>query len=191
MEVESIFISDLHLGGGLTRLDELFCFLGEYRFNHLFLVGDIFDTLRDDESLFFLDYLYHLMKLGKQVVFIKGNHDDERLVLIPCILSPLDEYIYTTKSGSKMMIIHGDRFDRFITNQKWNWFGKICYSVVIGIYSVSFASVGHPARRACKLMINTANRRFNHINRIYDGVTRYASDNDCDVVITGHTHLQK
>ena len=43
MRVQSLFVSDVHLGCRFSRAGELFDFLGRFEPENLFLVGDIID----------------------------------------------------------------------------------------------------------------------------------------------------
>jgi UDP-2,3-diacylglucosamine pyrophosphatase LpxH len=80
-EVDTLIVSDVHLGTVLSRPDALLAVLKSYTFRRLILLGDIFDTL-DFRRLprthwHLLMHIRTLCHPGQQVevVWVEGNHD--------------------------------------------------------------------------------------------------------------------
>ena len=85
MKVESLFISDVHLGCRFSRATELFEFLGRYEPENLYLVGDIVDGWKlrrnfvwDDTASFVVRRVLGMLKRGTRVFYATGNHDEVR-----------------------------------------------------------------------------------------------------------------
>jgi len=119
-EVETLIISDVHLGSAVSRAGELIEALKKFSFKRLILLGDIFDDLnfnRLQKSHWdFLAYVRDLSSSPKniEIVWVIGNHD--------YLLSNFSNFIgaklsrtYLWKFGDKLCLaIHGHQFDSFL-----------------------------------------------------------------------------
>jgi UDP-2,3-diacylglucosamine pyrophosphatase LpxH len=164
----------------------------------LFLVGDIFDLWAmngwNHDCTAVLSRLLKMMKNGTKVVYIPGNHDDAIRHFIPISFADeiefVDEYIFTTATGKRLLVIHGDIFD-FVS--KWlSMVGTHIYDwllrmntfvhrlrVLLGFktyWSLS-AYMKKKTKRALSVIKN-----FEH------AVVHYARSKGCDGAVAGHIH---
>src|SRR5262245_51422886 len=112
--VETLILSDLHLGSPLSRASEALELLKASRFRRLILLGDIFcdlDFRRLDRIHWeFLSYIRTLSnpKRRIEVVWVEGNHDHglskvmSHLVGVPVYQRYVWEY-----QGKRHLAIHG------------------------------------------------------------------------------------
>jgi UDP-2,3-diacylglucosamine pyrophosphatase LpxH len=116
---DSIIISDLHLGSNICRVKQIQQFLSSLPpTKELIINGDLFDSLNFKRlKQNHWDILATFRKISKhtKIVWIKGNHDGSED--ISHLMGSLFVNEYTIKSRDKVfLILHGDIFDRFITN---------------------------------------------------------------------------
>jgi UDP-2,3-diacylglucosamine pyrophosphatase LpxH len=124
--VKSIFLSDIHLGAKYSQTDKLKSFLSEYQSENLFLVGDIFDFWEfKQKRIHWTQSTTNIVRMilgkakhGTIVYYISGNHDEELRLIDELDLGNIKlkhEVIYTTLTGRRCLIIHGDMFDAYMT----------------------------------------------------------------------------
>jgi len=127
MKIKTLFISDVHLGTQKCRADKLLQVLKDYEFEKLVIIGDFIDLTSLKRKFFWrpdhstvIQKILRLSRKGVEVVYILGNHDyylrgliDEENISLGDILI-CNQYFYTTSSGEKIYICHGDQFDGFI-----------------------------------------------------------------------------
>ena len=123
---KTIFLSDVHLGTPDCKITEVNDFLRRTRCEKLVLNGDIIDSwhLRrkpqhwtGQHTRFIRMVLRKMEKDGTEVIYLRGNHDDELRRFMPLRLSKLhicNEHIHDNPNG-KYMVIHGDVFDQVTT----------------------------------------------------------------------------
>ncbi|MCY7360682.1 MAG: metallophosphoesterase, partial [Ignavibacteria bacterium] len=82
MQIDTLIISDIHLGSKASRPLQVKEMLESYRFKRLILLGDIFDDLNftrlNKEHWNLLSYIRKLSNPEKniEVVWVEGNHDE-------------------------------------------------------------------------------------------------------------------
>lgn len=130
----TIFISDIHLGAAGCKAEYLLKFLDEYEADTYFLVGDFIDGWRIKSKFFWpeshskiIKKILDLSTEGKKIIWILGNHDEFLRPYLEYQLSfgtieVKNEDVHITKSGLKLWIIHGDKFDFVVSNMRW-----LCY----------------------------------------------------------------
>jgi UDP-2,3-diacylglucosamine pyrophosphatase LpxH len=113
-----VVISDIHLGSSVCQSTKLLEFLDNIQTKTLIINGDLFDSwdfrrLRKDH--------WQIVKKLRQlsdtihIVWIAGNHDGDAETVSHLIgVDFVSEYIITT-SNKKMLFLHGDIFDNFIS----------------------------------------------------------------------------
>jgi UDP-2,3-diacylglucosamine pyrophosphatase LpxH len=134
-KINSIFLSDLHIGSPNLNHEKLFSFLkslenadGSYNVKNIFLVGDIIDIAQFNHKIFWTKHRNILRKFlraadkGVNIVYIIGNHDwhlekeilnhEEHLSFNGIEFHR--EFIYTNLKGEKCLLIHGDQFDGIV-----------------------------------------------------------------------------
>lgn len=117
--IDTLIVSDLHLGDKLTRCQEVLKILNNYSYKRLILNGDILDGLLFKRlHTEHWNILSKLRKLSKdcQVVWLHGNHDAAPEILSRLLgLSVHNKFIWES-AGKKFLAIHGHQFDRFLHN---------------------------------------------------------------------------
>jgi UDP-2,3-diacylglucosamine pyrophosphatase LpxH len=121
MRVESVFISDVHLGQGGCRAEELLDFLAETEARNIFVIGDLVDFWAMRRSLCWpqshqdvLRTLVERANNGVRVVYIPGNHDEaarEFAGMTVCGVEIRRQLVHRTGNGRRMLLIHGDEVD--------------------------------------------------------------------------------
>jgi UDP-2,3-diacylglucosamine pyrophosphatase LpxH len=99
-------------------------FLRNTRCDQLYLVGDIIDIESLKRSFFWptshtavLQLILQKSQEGTRVVYIPGNHDDGLRSLVGVNFGNIEvmqNAIHTTRSGLKLLVMHGDEFDSVI-----------------------------------------------------------------------------
>jgi metallophosphoesterase superfamily enzyme len=117
--VDTIIISDIHLGSDVARSREVLELLRSYRFRRLILNGDVFDDLnfkrlsKDDWRL--LSYFRKISspRRGIDVIWVVGNHDGGVAEILTHLLGvPVHEEYAFEVAGRRILAIHGHQFDR-------------------------------------------------------------------------------
>ena len=124
----AIFISDVHLGFFGCSADYLLDFLRSTTCDYLYLVGDIIDIWQMKKKLYWpqahndvVRTILGKAKHGTKVIYVPGNHDELLRDFEFTQFGNLEisnEYIHTTKTGKKLLIIHGDQFDSVVKCSK-------------------------------------------------------------------------
>ena len=119
-KINTLIISDLHLGSLVSQPRKALELLKSYSFEKLILLGDVFDSLdfRDlDENCW--DLLNYIGKISqtKKVRWVEGNHDTGLSQMFKALLGAkvYQEYHWNYKK-EKYLAIHGHQFDRFLIN---------------------------------------------------------------------------
>jgi len=117
----SVFISDLHLGTRECQAQELAEFLRHTDMETLFLVGDIVDLWGMRRGIYWPASHHEVLRLivdkarrGTRVIYVPGNHDELARALCGSLLAGVEvhsEYVHTTRSGQRLLVMHGDAFD--------------------------------------------------------------------------------
>lgn len=187
IKVDTIIISDIHLGFKYSRVTKLVETLKAYRFNRLILNGDIFNDLNltrlDSEHWEVLSLFRHLSKFV-EVVWIIGNHDGR-----PELLSRLlgvevrDEYRWRA-GRKKCLAIHGHQFDRFMSNN------PVISHVVGGLFYFLKRFEGR-SEWISKLIKKHSHNWLRLSDDVAFRALRYGKLKNVDYVFCGHTHLTR
>lgn len=190
-DVDTIIISDLHLGSAMSRANVLTDMLKRITYKRLILNGDVFDDLnfkrlsRDDWEFLSFIRASSNERLAHELVWVIGNHDGGA----PEILSHLlgihihEEYVWQ-HAGRTLLAIHGHQFDAFVSEHS--------RVVDIAIWAYSVWQKLDPKHRASRL-VKQASRQSKRWMRRSDKVATEASAHgdatyNADVVMCGHTH---
>jgi UDP-2,3-diacylglucosamine pyrophosphatase LpxH len=124
MSFRTIWLSDVHLGSRACRVKLLLDFLRNNHCDQLYLVGDIIDIESLKRSFFWpashtevLQLILQKSQNGTRVVYIPGNHDDDLRSLVGLTFGNIEimqNAVHTTRSGLKLLVMHGDEFDSVI-----------------------------------------------------------------------------
>ena len=120
-EIETLIISDIHLGSDLSRPDALLTTLKTYMFQRLILLGDILDDLNFGRlpatHWELLAYLRMLCEPERniEVVWVEGNHDRLLSRVTRNFLGlPVRKRYQWTSGGKTFLAMHGHQFDAFV-----------------------------------------------------------------------------
>src|SRR5436853_7826860 len=119
--IDTLIISDLHLGSEVSRAKEALHLLQSVKFNRLILLGDIFSDLNfgrlTKQHWKFLGYIRKLSNPKRQVevVWVEGNHDHGLTNVMSHLvgIKVYQEYVWEY-GGLRHLAIHGHQFDRFV-----------------------------------------------------------------------------
>jgi UDP-2,3-diacylglucosamine pyrophosphatase LpxH len=129
LRVRSIWISDVHLGFRGCQANFVLDFLQTVECRQLYLVGDIIDMWAMRNGLFWprahnevVRAIFDKAGRGTEVVYVPGNHDDAFRDHIGSELGRVvvrDEVVHVTADGRRFLVLHGDKFDQVVQNQRW------------------------------------------------------------------------
>lgn len=119
-QVDTLILSDLHLGSETSRAKEALRLLKSFSFRRLILLGDIFADMNfgrlKKDHWQFLSAVRKLSnpKRGVEVIWVEGNHDRGLSELMSHLVGVkvYDEYVWT-HCGQRYIAIHGHQFDNF------------------------------------------------------------------------------
>ena len=201
---QSIFISDIHLGTRGCKADELCAFLKANTCENLFLVGDILDGWRLKKRWYFpqshanvIRRILTAAKRGTKVYYILGNHDE---ALRPYIsynidigrIKVMNRYSYNAVNGKRYLVIHGDFFDKIMTDNKWLMFvGDNIYDFLIWMntkLNIVRGWLGMDYWSLSKFLKAKTKQALNFIHKFEEHVAEYCHDKGYDGIICGHIH---
>jgi UDP-2,3-diacylglucosamine pyrophosphatase LpxH len=186
---DAVVISDIHLGSENCQAKYLVHFLDAIRHGRtstrrLILNGDVFDSI-DFRRLKKQHWriLSAIRKLSDQIeiTWINGNHDGPAEIVSHLLGVTCSDEIVIQSGTSKIMFLHGHRFDEFISRYPLiTWVADRVYNFLQRIdTSHHFAKL---AKRSSKTFLRCA-------QKIEAESMRYAAKKGCDAVCCGHTHL--
>ena len=185
---ETALISDLHLGSKVTRAHALLHFLQSVQFKRLIINGDVFDSINMRRlNRHHWKILSLLRKLtdkdsGTEVIWIRGNHDGYSDLISQLLgIQFYEEYIFDW-DGKRILVFHGDIFDKFITN----------YPLITDIADFFYRTIIHldPAPKKMGRWIKRNSKTFmRNTEKVRKGAVQYAKHRHADIVICGHTHF--
>lgn len=187
--IDTIIVSDIHLGSDVSRCHRLVQLLKAYRFRRLILNGDVFDDLnfkrlsKDDWK--FLSFIRRMSnpRRGIDVIWVVGNHDGGVAEILSHLLGvPVhDEYVWEVH-GLRMLAIHGHQFDRWITD----------HAVITAVASWFYLVIQKldPQHRVSRWVKRKSKRWLRLGDKVgHDASTYGRRRHEADVVFCGHTHL--
>ncbi|MFH0840852.1 MAG: UDP-2,3-diacylglucosamine diphosphatase [bacterium] len=188
-KIDTLIISDLHLGFRFSRTVRLLSILKKYDFNQLIVNGDIFDNLDltrlETEHWEVLSYLRKISK-DKKVVWIVGNHDGRPDILSNLIGAKVFDYFIWEMQGKKYLAIHGHQFDRFL--HKNIFLSNIAEAFYYFVKKYELQN----KNMLISNWIKRNNRSWLRLsNEVARGAMRFARRRECDYVFCGHTHIDK
>jgi UDP-2,3-diacylglucosamine pyrophosphatase LpxH len=199
----TIIISDLHLGAGGSRAEEVTSFLKTYSCKKLILNGDIIDawqlkkygTWKRKHTMFFKRVLKMIEQNNTRVIYIRGNHDDFLDQIIPLRLGKNFQIRkdYILQSGTqRYYVTHGDVFDSITSNMKWlAYLGDVSYTFLLWLNKfynkyrawrgLNYYSLSQKIKHSVKMAVS-------YITDFEEKLTELARSRSCDGVICGHIH---
>ncbi|WP_323031163.1 UDP-2,3-diacylglucosamine diphosphatase [Brachymonas denitrificans] len=202
-QVQSIFISDIHLGTRACQADRLLDFLQEHHAENIFLIGDVVDFWAMSRNIYWTQAQNHVVqkllqraRAGTRVVLIPGNHDEILREYCQTVFLEIDvqrELVHQTVDGKRYLLIHGDQFDQVTQHHKWvAVLGDKAYEALVNLNTwlswvrrklgiSGYWSLAGYAKRKVKTALN-------FIFDFEDSATHHARERNLDGVICGHIH---
>jgi len=184
---DCLVISDLHLGSDMcqARLLEAFLLWAVRHTRELVINGDIFDDLNFKRLT--KRHFACLKVIRKnsdrddfRLIWIRGNHDGPADIISHIVgVDILDQYVYDN-GLTKLLILHGDQFDTFITSY------KLLTDVACGIFYWVQKWAPHNAARWLRRVTKRWQRNSELVER---RAIEYAQTKNVPNVTCGHTHL--
>jgi len=200
-KVRTIFVSDVHLGCKYSRAERFADFLDTHQPQSLFIVGDFLDGWRLRKTWHWqpvynriLDRLFDLVRRGTAVYYTPGNHDEFLRDLLDRF-GPFhirDEFIHTAADGRRLLVTHGDKFDKIVVQARWlSIVGSFAYDSLCWLNrrmnqvrhrfrmgdSTLSARIKHRVKRACQF-----------VSDFEQTLTEHALQQGCQGVVCGHIH---
>jgi len=200
--LRAVWISDVHLGSRECRASLLLDFLRRTRCDVLYLVGDIidFESLRRDFywPASHTDVLRTILRKsyeGTRVVYIPGNHDDALRAYAGAALGNVElasEAVHRTRSGRKLLVMHGDRFDAIVRGRGLGVLigAHACRSLLALNRFVHWLHelAGRPYWSLAQHVKSQFGFVRRYVERFRDATLAAARDAGVDGVICGHIH---
>lgn len=198
----TVWVSDIHLGYRDCKAEYLLDFLQQSQIDTLYLVGDIVDmwalskkvTWPTSHNALF-HYLLNLPNQGTRVIYLPGNHDEPAQKYDGMMFGEIEihrEYVHTTASGKKLLILHGDQFDQEVCfGPVQAWIGDKGYDFLLFLnrwYNKARSWLGFPYWSLAgyiKSRISGANKA---IERYRSACLKRATEKGFDGVVCGHIH---
>jgi UDP-2,3-diacylglucosamine pyrophosphatase LpxH len=186
---DAVIVSDIHLGSSVCQSKKILDFLrhietGVIETKEIIINGDLFDSwdfrkLRGSHWKV-LSKMRSLSK-KKHIVWINGNHDGPAEIISHLIgVDFVDEYILYS-GNKKILILHGDKFDKFIVDHPI--FTKIADVIYRTIQKIDTSFyLAKLAKRSSKTFLRCS-------EQIMEKAKIYGESKGVDIVCCGHTHM--
>lgn len=187
-EINTIILSDIHLGSDVCRAESVIETLKKYRFKKLILLGDIFDSLNFKRlKKKHWDLLSFVRKLSNpknniEVIWVEGNHDEGLSMITSHFLGIriYKEYKWTIK-GKKYLAIHGHQFDRFLNE-------NVVISAIASFFYDLIQKIGRENQTIARWIKGKSKGWLRLSTKIANSAVEYGRKKNADYVICGHTH---
>jgi UDP-2,3-diacylglucosamine pyrophosphatase LpxH len=197
-----MFISDTHLGTKGCKAELLANFLDQNSCDTLYLVGDIVDGWRLRYRWFWpeshsrvIDAILQAIDRGTRVVYVPGNHDEVLRGYCGRTVAGVEvcfEAVHETADGRRLLIVHGDQFDKVIACAKWlAHAGDWAYSAALElneIFNGARRSVGLGYWSLSAWLKQKVKNALEYICRFELAVADHARARGFDGVVCGHIH---
>jgi UDP-2,3-diacylglucosamine pyrophosphatase LpxH len=179
--LDAILISDLHLGTEGCQVRAILDFLDALPPTaRLVLNGDM---LQDTESRLTKQHwrvLSRLRKLSDQLelVWVRGNHDYDAESVAHLVGANFVEQYEFESGGRHLLCVHGDAWDRFITD----------HPIITLIADWFYLWMQRMSRRLATRAKRSSKTFLRCVERVKSQAVEYGKARGADVVICGHTH---
>lgn len=187
VDVDTLIVSDLHLGLPSSRPRDVLDLLEAWRFSRLILLGDVFHDFRFRhlcaDTWRLLSFIRALgARADAEVVWVLGNHDRHLGPLVATLfgIETRDQYRWSY-DGRSYLALHGDRFDGFVSRYAW----------VADRLSAFYAfALRHLSRRGqWPQMLDRMDVGLRRLaEEVAQGALRHVRTDPVDVIVCGHTH---
>jgi UDP-2,3-diacylglucosamine hydrolase len=202
-------ISDVHIKRPHDDADQLLMSFLKHplvgKSDYILLLGDIFDLMCGPHQKYLEDYAHifdqinELVKQGKRVHFIEGNHDVhlEKLFLRYWTngeVLPKQSPVLEEIAGKKYYFSHGDEHD--IDNDSYHQYKSLILSSplrVVANYLMPYEVLHFIGEKASNLSRKKGRKSFDEEKvrlKFREGVETVVRGSDLDFVIGGHSHVK-
>ncbi len=184
-EINTLIISDIHLGSNVSRAEKVISLLTKYKFKQLILLGDIFDDL-DFKHLpnhhWDLISLFRKLSQKTKVIWVEGNHDRGLAQVMAAMVGIKVYKNYSWTYHNKLLIaIHGHQFDRFlIDNPIISYLASKLY-IIIQQLDFDDYRISNFIKRKSKGWLRIS-------KKVANSAILYGRIRGADYIFCGHTH---
>ncbi len=191
--VRALFVSDLHLGTRACHAEGLLDLLEGCETETLYLVGDVVDGWRLKARWYWppshdavVRCLLRKQESGTRILYLPGNHDEflrQSVGLRLGGIEVLDEAVHAAADGSRLLVLHGDRFDPVVRRM------RRLARLGIWVYAVSVLTndaIGRWRRKLRRGGVVESRRR--RIAAFEAAAAAEARARGLDGIICGHIH---
>lgn len=200
--VNSIFISDVHLGFPGCSADYLCEFLEQTRCANLYLVGDIVDFWHMRRRRYWPEShgrvvrrILEMADAGTRVVMVPGNHDEAMRPFDGLTIGPVevrDHLVHETPDGRRLLVLHGDQFDSVVRcSPLLAMIGSSLYGLLLGMnrwINLVRRRFGKDYWSLAAYLKNKVKNAVQYIGRFEEAVVTAARRERVDGVVCGHIH---
>jgi UDP-2,3-diacylglucosamine pyrophosphatase LpxH len=186
--IDTMIVSDIHLGSDVSRSAELLKVLKGFRFRRLILNGDVFDDLNftrlSKEDWKFLSHIRKLSnpKRGCEVIWVAGNHDGMAEPLSHLLgVRVYDEFAWEM-NGRRYLALHGHQFDLFITQR-----ARIS-NLASNIY-LFLQKIDGEEQKVSRWVKRTSKAWTRVYQKIASDAISYGAARNAEFIFCGHTHI--
>jgi UDP-2,3-diacylglucosamine pyrophosphatase LpxH len=187
--MDTLILSDLHLGSEVSRAREATELLSEMNFRRLVLLGDIFSDLNfrrlTSEHWKFLSRIRKLSnpKRKVEVVWVEGNHDQGLSKIMSHLVGvPVYQRYVWDYQGKRHVAVHGHQFDPFCSKNEF--LGRMGERIFYELQKMD------GSRKRISRFIDRVNTRWLRLEtRVAEGALLYARAGKVDRIFCGHTHV--
>jgi UDP-2,3-diacylglucosamine pyrophosphatase LpxH len=203
-QARAIFVSDVHLGCKFAQTEAFLAFLKRHDPQFLYLVGDILDGWRLKRSWHWresytqvMNRLFELGRAGTRIFYTPGNHDEfvRDFLSLSSVgdIAIANEFVHVTADGRRLLVIHGDQFDKVTSNHRWlSRLGDVGYNVLMRankIFNGAWGLVGGKPVPFSKRVKERVKLMTNSVSNFEETLATYARERGCQGVVCGHIHI--
>ncbi|WP_305463821.1 UDP-2,3-diacylglucosamine diphosphatase [Photobacterium leiognathi] len=198
----TLWLSDIHLGCRDCKIDYLLDFFEHNQAETIILVGDIIDLWSQKHRAYwpqshhaFLNLLIDKAHHGCKVIYIPGNHDEKIRDFLHYDFGHIQlerQYIHTTAIGKKILALHGDEFDDYVTvNRFHSYLGDKGYDFLLFLnrwLHVTRRKMNKPYWSLASYLKHRVDKAHQAIARFRQAAIGHAESQQVDGIICGHIH---
>ncbi|QUN05463.1 UDP-2,3-diacylglucosamine diphosphatase [Shewanella yunxiaonensis] len=198
----AIWLSDLHLGEKHCRAEYLLTFLKQHQSDFLFLVGDVVDMQALNRRWYWPNTHQQVFQLlvdkarqGTRVIYVPGNHDVTMRRFDGGAVDQIEvhrEFIYDSPSHGKLLLIHGDEFDRELCASRFDaWLGDNAYDLVLflnRLWNAGRRLLGLPYQSVARTLKQCSTKAETAMQRFREAALQSAFAHGVNGVVCGHIH---
>jgi UDP-2,3-diacylglucosamine pyrophosphatase LpxH len=198
-----IVLSDIHLGSGFSRTEEVTRFLQHVNCDLLILNGDIIDgwqlkkpgkRWKQVHTEFFRTLMKMMENRNMRIVYVRGNHDDFLDCLTPLSffnVTIVKDYILDVQ-GRRYLVTHGDIFDAVTTRMRWlAMLGDAGYTMLLWLnrlYNRRREKQGRPYFSLAQQVKHRVKSAVSYISAFERELVKLAEVRKLNGIICGHIH---